>query len=196
MRGMVQVEQRRVEVVAVALGSGRVVNGEIAGDFRALEIIVRGNRWQEVALLRINQFLRLRQRGLRGCNRRVGPEGPLDQGVERRGLEQLPPFEGDIAAAHQVLRLAAMNRRRGADLRQRHRRVAGIGRGFRPVEARADGAARGEDVNAHEQRSAAVQLAAHRAVHCAVHCAVHRAASPLRFHQPPPSAWNKAIVSP
>jgi hypothetical protein len=81
---VVQVEQRRVEVVAVALRAGRVVDGEVAGNFRALEVIVRANRRKEVALLRVDQLLRLNQRRLRGGNRRIGLERPLDQRVERR----------------------------------------------------------------------------------------------------------------
>jgi hypothetical protein len=72
------------QVVAVALHAGSIVDGEVAGDFLALEVIVRANRRKEVTLLRVDQLLRLNQRRLRGRNRRIGPERPLHQRVERR----------------------------------------------------------------------------------------------------------------
>ena len=89
--------------------------------------------------------------------------------------------KGDIAAADQTLRFPAMNRRRSAGLKQRRRCVAGISLGFGSVVARADGAACEECRGAREQGGAD---------------AVHLAANSLRFHQPPPSAWNNAMVSP
>jgi len=40
---VVQIEQGRIEIVAVALRAGRVVDGEVPGYFRALEVIVRAD---------------------------------------------------------------------------------------------------------------------------------------------------------
>ncbi len=112
MGEVLQVQQGWVEVVAVALGAGRIVNREVAGNFRVLEIVVRAKRRKKIALLRVDQLLRLNQCRLRGRDGRIGLECSLDQRVERRRLEHSPPFEGDVLAADQALRLAAMDRRR------------------------------------------------------------------------------------
>jgi hypothetical protein len=88
--------------------------GVVAGYFDTLPLKTGRNGRIEEAALRPYQLLCLSQRRLRCRDGRIGLERLLDQCVERRRLEQLPPFERDIAAADQALRLAAMNRRRGA----------------------------------------------------------------------------------
>jgi len=66
----------------------------------------------------------LNQRRLRGRDSRIGLEGSLHERVERRRSEQLPPFERDVLAADQALRLTAMDGRRWTGCRIAGRRRA------------------------------------------------------------------------
>ena len=75
----------------------------------ALGLKVRADRRIEEALLRVDQLLRLAQRGLRRRNRRIGLERLFDERIQRRRLKQLPPLEGNIPAGGEMLDLAAVD---------------------------------------------------------------------------------------
>ncbi len=141
MGELIRVLPLRQEIGAVALDANGGAAVGVAGYFVALGLEGRPDRRIKEAALRGDQLLCLRQRRLRRRNAGIGLERLFNQRIQRRRLEQFPPFEGEVPARDEVLRLAALDQGGRAGLRQGGRGVAGVGRSVGPVVARTDGAA-------------------------------------------------------
>jgi hypothetical protein len=75
------------------------------------------------------------------------PQGLLDQGIERFGMEQCPSLAGQVETLYEALCFAALYICRGGFFGQRLWRVAGDLRGGGPREIRPDRACSQHDAN-------------------------------------------------